>query len=92
MNSLHDKILNIPFTNRVFNKKEEKTAYRLGHHDARHAAVELDMEADALNGALLEALKEAMQQMEMAAECVENGSTDEALLHLRSLMRQKKKL
>lgn len=37
-------------------------------------------------------LRQAIIQMEMAAECIENGRYDEALLHVSSLMRNKKKV
>ena len=36
---------------------------------------------------LLDALKGAVAQMNLAAECVERGRHDEAILHLRSLTR-----
>lgn len=64
MNSLHDKILNIPFINRVFNKKEEKTAYRLGHHDAIQAAAALVVDMDELNQELISALESALKNVE----------------------------
>lgn len=37
-------------------------------------------------------LRQAIIQMEMAAECIENGRYDEALLHVSSLMRSKKEV
>ncbi|WWO60456.1 hypothetical protein [Stenotrophomonas phage SOVA965] len=37
-------------------------------------------------------LRQAIIQMEMAAECIEKGRYDEALLHVSSLMRSKKKV
>lgn len=64
MNSLHDKILNIPFINRVFNKKEEKTAYRIGHHDAVLAAAALCSDADDLIYDLISALESALKNVE----------------------------
>jgi hypothetical protein len=36
---------------------------------------------------LLEALSQASAQMDMAADCIEAGRIDEALLHVRSLSR-----
>jgi len=38
---------------------------------------------------LLAALKQANTQMDMAAECIEAGRYDEALLHVRSMIRQR---
>ena len=38
---------------------------------------------------LLEALMGAVAQMSLAADCIENGRFDEALLHIRSLSREK---
>ena len=40
---------------------------------------------------LLDALKGAVAQMNFAAECVERGRHDEAILHLRSLTRGRSK-
>lgn len=37
-------------------------------------------------------LRQAIIQMEMAAECIEKGRHDEALLHVSSLMRSKKEV
>lgn len=37
-------------------------------------------------------LRQAIIQMEMAAECIEKGRYDEALLHVSSLMRSKKEV
>lgn len=39
---------------------------------------------------LLIELRQAVIQMEMAAECIQNGRYDEALLHASSLMRSKR--
>ena len=39
---------------------------------------------------LLDELESAVLQMGMAAECVESGRHDEAILHLRSHVRQKR--
>ena len=39
---------------------------------------------------LLIELRQAVIQMEMAAECIENKRYDEALLHVSSLMRSKR--
>lgn len=38
---------------------------------------------------LLEALQQSINQMQMAGDAIENGRYDEALLHVRSLMRSK---
>lgn len=37
-------------------------------------------------------LRQAIIQMEMAAECIEKGRYDEALLHVSSLMQSKKEV
>ena len=42
---------------------------------------------DEITKLLLDALKGAVAQMNFAAECVERGRHDEAILHLRSLTR-----
>ena len=46
---------------------------------------------DEITRELLEALKGAVAQMNLAAECVERGRHDEAILHLRSLTRGRSK-
>ena len=38
---------------------------------------------------LLKELKSAVAHMDLAADCIENGRIDEALLHLRSLSRER---
>lgn len=41
---------------------------------------------------LLDQLEIAMYQMDMAGDCIEKGLYDEALLHLRPMMRQKREV
>ena len=45
---------------------------------------------DEVGPELLIELRQAVIQMEMASDCIEKGRSDEALLHVNSLMRQKR--
>jgi hypothetical protein len=46
--SLHDDIVNLPDASAaLFGSVEEAFAYKVGHRDARHAAAELALAADA---------------------------------------------
>lgn len=66
MSNLLGKIMNIPLDNPQHDvmKDRERTSYKLGHRDARHAAAELALETDQQR----EELRGALEQMIKLAE------------------------
>ena len=58
MSTLHAQIMNLPATGKP---SGGSIAYKLGHRDARHAAAELALQADAVRDELLAALQGLMQ-------------------------------
>lgn len=61
--SLHNTIMNIPATGAddYDNLPNEKVAYKIGHHDARHEAAEMALAQDEIIEQLKEALLKAKQ-------------------------------
>jgi hypothetical protein len=57
--TLHGKIMNVQCVAHDANEEysDRQSAYRAGHRDARHAAAELAIEADALLAELVAALE-----------------------------------
>lgn len=63
--NLHGQIMNLTPTR--LGPSDAPLAYKYGHRDARHAAAELAMKADAINALMLEALR----NLECAANTVD---------------------
>lgn len=59
---LHGQIMNLPHPPMARVEKNPSIAYKVGHRDARHAAAELALQADAAREELLALLRKARNE------------------------------
>lgn len=77
--NLHNEIMNIPAKHQrvVFQDQGFYLMYKEGHRDARHAAAELSLKADAR----IEELEEALKELYIASGPVANCAYNVGQLH-----------
>ena len=80
MMNLHNLIMNIPCVS-ASSGSTKKANYNEGHRDARHAAAELALTADAEIVKLRKALQFAQSGFALAYGAASKNLTDEVLLH-----------
>lgn len=73
----------------ISNDGEDFCLANVGTFSIEQEEAEANARLIAVAPELLEALIGAVAQMSLAADCIENGRFDEALLHIRSLSREK---
>ena len=92
MESLHNKIMNIPVRKAMseIGLKDNMISYKEGHRDARHEAAEMALEYESLIEELVEALKHSNLIMERLVTGTPVRDLDEVINGNRKLINKVK--